>query len=82
MMKSTGRLYDIVAQVMNVPPSQINDQSGPESIEDWDSFHGLILIDEIETAFQVKFTLEEVTNTKTVGDIKRNLYNHGVMLDG
>jgi acyl carrier protein len=82
MMMSTGRLYDIVAQVMNVPTSQIKDESGPESIEDWDSFHGLILIDEIETAFQVKFTLEEVTNTKTVRDIKGNLYNHGVVLDG
>jgi acyl carrier protein len=82
MMMSTSRLYDIIAQVMSVPASQINDESGPESIENWDSFLIVVLIDEIERAFKVKFTLEEVTNTKTVSNIKRNLHNHGVVLDG
>jgi acyl carrier protein len=40
------------------------------------------LLDELETRFNVKFTLEEVLNTKTVSDIKTNLLNHGVLFDG
>lgn len=79
---SINQLYNIIGQVMNVPVSLINNVSGPETIGSWDSFHGLILIDELETKFNVKFTLDEVLNTKTVRDIKRNMQNHGVLLDG
>jgi acyl carrier protein len=66
---------------MNIPISRINDESSPESIETWDSFHGLVLLDDLETTFNVKFTIDEVVSTKTVADIKRNLQNHGVVLD-
>jgi acyl carrier protein len=76
------KLYSMIAQVMDVPVSQISEQSSPETIETWDSFHGLVLLDELETTFNVKFTLDEVLSTKTVYDIKKNLVNHGVMLDG
>jgi acyl carrier protein len=76
------KLYSTVAQVMDVPVSQISEQSSPETIETWDSFHGLVLLDELETTFNVKFTLDEVLSTKTVSDIKRNLVNHGVLFDG
>ncbi len=79
-MMST-ELYKTIAQVMNVPVSKINDESSPETIETWDSFHGLLLIDELETVFNIKFTLDDVVNTKTVADIKRNLRNHGIVLD-
>lgn len=76
----SSKLYETIAQVMSVPVSKISDDSNPETIENWDSFHGLVLIDELETVFSIKFTLDEVTNTKTVADIKRNLLNHGVTL--
>lgn len=67
---------------MGVPVSQINDQSGPGTIESWDSFNGLVLVDELESEFKVKFTFDETLDVKTVADIKRHLQNHGVALDG
>jgi acyl carrier protein len=76
------KLFSTIARVMNVSVSQVNDKSSPETIGTWDSFHGLVLLDELETTFNIKFTLDEVLNTKTVSDIKRNLLNHGVLLDG
>lgn len=75
------KLYNIISKVMSVEVSQINDESGPETIESWNSFHGLVLVDEIENIFQVKFTLEEIIDVKKVIDIKRHLKNHGVILD-
>ncbi len=75
------KLYKIISSVMAVPTSQINDNSGPENIEAWDSFHGLVLVDELESQFQVKFSLDEVLDVKIVMDIKRHLKNHGVTLD-
>ena len=75
------KLYSIISKVMSVEISQINDQSGPETIESWDSFHGLVMVDEIENNFQITFTLEEIIDVKKVVDIKRHLKNHGVILD-
>jgi acyl carrier protein len=73
-------LHNIIAEVMEIPVSQINDESSPETVENWDSFHGLILADELETRFNVKFYLDELVNVKNVADIKKNLTKHGVSL--
>lgn len=78
----SNKLYSLIARVMGVPVSQINDQSGPGTIESWDSFNGLVLVDELESEFKVKFTFDETLDVKTVADIKRHLQNHGVALDG
>jgi acyl carrier protein len=66
---------------MDIPASQINDESSPETIEGWDSFHGLILADELETRFSVKFVFEDLTSVKKVSDIKKNLAKYGIMIN-
>lgn len=77
----SDRLYNLVAKVMNVQPSAINDESSPESIESWTSFNGYVLLYELETEFKVKFTIDEVMDVKKIADIKRHLGNHGVVLN-
>ena len=45
----------IIAKVFSIPESEVNDESGPENIENWDSFNGLILVDELENHFKIIF---------------------------
>ena len=71
----------IVAKVFSISESEVNDESSPENIESWDSFNGLVLVDELENHFNVKFTISEIIDVKTVADIKRHLKNHNVKLD-
>ena len=47
-----NKLFEIVARVFNVPIDEINYESNPENIENWDSFTGYVLLDEIETNFK------------------------------
>lgn len=68
----------IIAKVFSIPESEVNDESGPENIENWDSFNGLILVDELENHFKIKFTISEIIDVKNVADIKRHLENHDV----
>jgi len=75
------KLYDIISKVFSVQISEINDESSPETIESWDSFNGLILVDELESNFNIKFSVSEIVDVKNVKDIKRYLNNHGVDLD-
>ena len=75
------KLYDIISKVFSVQISEINDESSPETIESWDSFNGLILVDELESNFNIKFSVSEIIDVKNVKDIKSHLNNHGVDLN-
>ena len=66
---------------MAVPLSELTDDSGPENIDSWDSFNGLLLVDELESKFNITFSLEEVVDVKSISDIKRHLVNHGVSFE-
>ena len=74
-------LLDIIANIMEVQVAEIDDESGPENIENWDSFKGLILFDELESKFNVKFTLNELLTVKKIKDIKKILSIHGASIE-
>ena len=74
-------VYEIISKIMNVPITELNDNSGPETIERWDSYNGLLLVDELESEFNISFSLEEMSDTHNISDIKRHLKNHGVSLN-
>jgi len=74
----TDKLYEIVSRVFNIPISQITDESGQENIESWDSFNVYVLLDEIETTFDVKFNLDETMEIKKVVDLRKLLQKHGM----
>ena len=75
------KLYGIIAKVMDISIDEINDNSSPETIPSWDSFNSYILLDELESEFKTEFTIDEITETKNVSDIKKNLKIHGIILD-
>ena len=79
--KMSNNLLDIIANVMEEQVTDIDDESTPETIENWDSFRGLVLFEELETKFEVKFTLNELLNIKKIKDIKNILSVRGVLVD-
>ena len=72
------KLYEIISRVMKIEISTISDELGPETIENWTSFNGYVLLNELETGFNVKFTINEATDVKNISDIKRHLRNKGI----
>tara|TARA_B100000029_G_scaffold367069_1_gene360497 strand:+ start:906 stop:1139 length:234 start_codon:yes stop_codon:yes gene_type:complete len=74
------KLYPIISNVFNVELSKINDEIGPENLEEWDSFNFYVLLDEIENEFKIKFDLDETLDIKKIGDFKKILEKHGVTI--
>ena len=72
------KLFKIISEVMNVPLSQINDNSGAETLQEWDSFKMYVLINEVEEEFNIKFSLEETLEIKNVSDFKKQIEKHGI----
>ena len=54
-----NRLYELIAKVLEEDVAKIGDESSPETLENWDSFNGLVLADELEKEFSISFSLEE-----------------------
>jgi len=73
-----NKLFEIVARVFNIPIDEINYESNPENIENWDSFTGYVLLDEIETNFNVKFTMDESLEINKIDDFKNILRKKGI----
>lgn len=75
------RLRGLLARVLEIDENSITDNTSPENVESWDSFNGLMIVNELEAEFNVKFTMEEVVAVKRVADIKYYLKKHGIVLE-
>jgi acyl carrier protein len=75
------KLYQIISKVMKIDISVITDELGPETIENWTSFNGYVLLYELESGFDVKFTINDAMDVKDIADIKRHLRNKGIDVD-
>ena len=73
-----SKLFQSISRVFNIPIHENNYESNPENIENWDSFTGYVLLDEIETNFDVKFTMDESLEIEKVEDFKNILKNKGI----
>ena len=75
------KIYQKISKVFNVESNEINDETSPENLEEWDSFNFYVLLDEIENEFNMKFDLDETLEIKKIGDIKKIFAKHGVKVE-
>ncbi len=54
------KVLQIVSQVMDVPAEQVNELSGPQNIEAWDSLNHMNLILALEEEFGIRFSDEQI----------------------
>ena len=50
----------IMASVFEIPASDINDDSSPDSIENWDSLRHMNLITVLEQEFDIRFNDDQI----------------------
>ena len=67
MKMSKGKLQEVFQDVFDDDSIELFDEMTAMDIEDWDSLMHINLILAIEKAFGLKFTTEEISNTKNVG---------------
>lgn len=67
------RLTDVFRTLFNMPNLELRDEMTASDVPGWDSFNHINLVIQIEEEFHVRFTTEEVSNFKNVGDLIRTL---------
>ena len=60
----------IAASIFNIKEKDIRDNMSSKDITDWDSMNYLLFIAALEKNFDVSFTMDEVMNASSIGDLR------------
>lgn len=60
----------IVEELLKIPHGKVRDDLSPQDVPEWDSMNYLLFIAELEKEFSISFTMDEVINAKTLGDVR------------
>jgi len=71
------KLEELIAEVIGVDIEILQDNSGPDNIENWDSMAQINLVEALEEMYSVKFTITEIEKMKNVAAIRNQLKIQG-----
>lgn len=66
-MDTKAKLQEIFRDVFDDDEIELFDEMTADDVDDWDSLSHVNLILRIEKEFNVKFTVDEITDTENVG---------------
>ena len=72
------KLYDIIAGILNVDANTLSEQSNATNTENWDSLRHIEVILAVETAYNIRFAINEVVNMQNLGDMRAVLTSKNV----
>ena len=72
------RLYQTIAQVMDIAPDSLSEESSPDTVPSWDSLNHLNLVMALECEFGISLSADDALNMRSVALIRTLLRNYGV----
>jgi acyl carrier protein len=66
-------LRNIAREVFEDETLEVTDALGPEDVKAWDSLGHIRLIAATEDAFRISFTIDEIENLKSIGQIATSI---------
>ena len=73
-------LNKILSDVFGMSQDQFLDETNIMSLPNFDSMNHMMFITELEGAFSIELTGDEIAEMVTIGEIKRILHVKGVLL--
>ena len=70
-------LQEILYEVFDTDTIDIREEVKIREIENWDSMNHMILIEAIESNYNLTFTGEQIADIETIKDIQTYLYEKG-----
>jgi acyl carrier protein len=80
MSDAQALFEDIISKILLLDVTQIRDGFSRDDIEEWDSMSHLVLISDLEQAFNIILSDDEVADIKTILDVKKALFKHGIKI--
>lgn len=74
----SDKLIAVFADVLEVDPSALNDDSSTDNVEQWDSLAAMHLVAAIEDTFNVQLTTKEIMKMTSIGLARKALQEKGI----
>lgn len=71
MNEMNERLRILMAEMLDLQPADVTPAMRRAETQNWDSLNHLRLITAIETEFATSFTMDEIAQLQTPGDLQR-----------
>jgi acyl carrier protein len=71
-------LVAVFSEGLDLPPSQLSDETSPENTSQWDSLAAITLVSLIEDEFDVRLSAREIMKMQTIGLARQVLQGKGV----
>ncbi len=75
-MTTLEKIQPIFRDIFDDEDLTVTEETVANDIEDWDSFAQMQIVMAIEQMFGIKFSTDEVTGFKNVGDVVKAIDNH------
>lgn len=76
-MNTIEQLHGVFARAFEIPVEQVNDQLEYQAIAEWDSMSHLVLIEELESTYNITIEMEDILEMNSVERIKLALKKYG-----
>jgi acyl carrier protein len=70
-------LQRLIAEILDVPPGEVRADMRREDTGAWDSMSHLRLVTAVESAFGVRFTMEEIATIGSPMELQQIIQSHG-----
>ena len=70
------KVIEICKDVFEDDDLILTESSSSSDVEEWDSLSHLSLISDVEDEFSIKLTLDEITNSKDLGELVSAIIRH------
>lgn len=78
-MSNLEKFNKVISDALNIKnTANINDEMGPDEIEDWDSLAHVELVAGLEGQFKINLDVVDISRMYTIGDIKKILKKYSV----
>ena len=71
-------LIQLFAEILQIDPTDLNEDSSPDNVKQWDSLAAMELVAAIEEKFRVKLSTKEIMKMSTLGRARKVLQGKSV----
>ena len=62
-------IFQLVSEIIDVPISKMNLNTGPENEPQWDSLAQFTIVSATEDKYKIKLTMQEIVSIKNLSDL-------------
>lgn len=79
MQQADGAVENLLADVLQIPPSTVTEDLTMKEVDAWDSLKHMELVVSLEQTFGIELSFEDIVAMQSVGEIKRVLRGKGAV---